>query len=170
MSEQSPYDASSGGLPRLAGRSKRRAEERLREEAVSDDNILPVSLVHADAQIRRLQADRDRLAAEVKALRAIRDAATDLIEYEDAGAKEAIPWLYWDEKFTALAEAIDAARAASSARNALDELHQMDHEDNARCRHEFRHYTTGFNETGETRCRVCGQVAGADPTVEGHHD
>ena len=33
------------------------------------------------------------------------------------------------------------------------------------CRHDFRHYMTGFNETGETRCSKCGvtsTVSGGD--------
>jgi hypothetical protein len=30
----------------------------------------------------------------------------------------------------------------------------------AACQHDFRHYMVGFNETGETRCRVCGFVVG----------
>lgn len=40
------------------------------------------------------------------------EAARNLVSYEDAGAKESPPWLYWEEHFRALKDSLEALNRA----------------------------------------------------------
>jgi hypothetical protein len=77
------------------------------------------SLEKARANLVRLIAElvreRDSLRTKLSACQAVVECAGELISYETNGSKENPPWMYWEEYFQNLKNALEAVdRAATS--------------------------------------------------------
>ncbi len=121
----SDYDA-------LAARLAEVEAAGVRYTTMTDKNLdrLAAKLEAAEARVRELEPDAERY----RWLREGDNDETVMMVYESAPRGGVRPFdARFDNSFVLREEkldaAIDAARAGDSARTALDDLHQMDHED-----------------------------------------